>query len=61
MRNDVHRADVGGQDDDAVGNVGTVGARGEGGGGRERGFANRFDAFFHAAFEGFVFGRCKMC
>lgn len=49
MRDDVHGGDVGGEDDDAGGLV--LGA-----GGGWGGFAEGFDNFFHAAFEGFVFG-----
>lgn len=50
----VHGGDVGGEDDDAGGE----GDGGGGGGGCGRGgFAEGFDDFFNAAFEGFVFRR----
>lgn len=55
VRDDVHGRDVGGEDDDADGEA--VGA-GAGGVGR-RGFAEGFDDFFDAAFEGALGGGCR--
>jgi len=52
VRYDVHGGDVGGEDDDAEGLL----LWGGGGGGGGGGFAEGFDDFFYAAFEGFVFG-----
>lgn len=55
VRYDVHGGDVGGEDDDAEGLL-LLWSGGGGGGGGGGGFAEGFDDFFYAAFEGFVFG-----
>jgi len=55
VRYDVHGGDVGGEDDDAGGLLLLL-LWGGGGGGGGGGFAEGFDDFFYAAFEGFVFG-----
>lgn len=53
MRDDVHRGDVGREDDEARwGDGGVVHGRG----GCKGGFPHGFHDLFHAAFEGFVFG-----
>lgn len=52
MTDDVHGRDIGGENDNAIGE----GVGGERSGCRGGRFADRFDAFFHAALEGFGFG-----
>lgn len=55
MGDDIHGADIGSENDDAVGE--DIAAKGRGCG--WRGFADGFDAFLDTALECLVFGGCE--